>query len=167
LREVQALRRNQLWALRHSLLPGIDARECQDGDKPGNWSQGATRFRLQSLPQRQRRQLRQVRAAPDSLVAVLEASVIRGKSWTDGWLTAYWGKESRRDYRKDLVFGSPCKPDGHLLYGALCFTEVTGGKSLVQELEARGYDITTLQFSVKRKYRPNEKPSAPQAGGRP
>jgi hypothetical protein len=32
------------------------------------------------------------------------------------------------------------------------------GKTLVQELEQRGYDITTLQFSVKRKFRPNEKP---------
>lgn len=81
--------------------------------------------------------------------------MMRGKNWSDGWLTAFWGREIR-GCRKDLIFGSPCKGDGHLLYGALCFTEVTAGKTLVQELESRGYDITTLQFSVKRKHKPNE-----------
>lgn len=83
--------------------------------------------------------------------------MLRGKHWDDGWLSAYWGRESR-GYRKDLVFGSPCRPDGHLLYGAFCFVEVMKGKTLVQELEERGYDITTLQFSIKRKWKPNEKP---------
>jgi hypothetical protein len=82
--------------------------------------------------------------------------MIRGKGWNNGWLTAYWGRESR-GAKKDLVFGSPCRPDGHLLYGAFAFIEVGHGKTLVQELEARGYDITTLQFSVKRKWAPNEK----------
>jgi len=79
--------------------------------------------------------------------------MIRGKSWNDGWLTAYWDKRER-----DIVFGSPCKPDGHLLYGALSFIEFSSGKTLLKELEDRGYDITTLQFSVKRKYKPNERP---------
>jgi hypothetical protein len=86
--------------------------------------------------------------------------MIRGKHWNDGWLTAYWGHESRasRGAQKDLVFGSPCRPDGHLLYGALSFVDMGHGKTLTQELEARGYDITTLQFSIKRKWRPNEAP---------
>ncbi len=83
--------------------------------------------------------------------------MIRGKSWNDGWLTAYWGRESR-GCKKDLMFGSPCRPDGHLLYGALAFVEVAPGKTLVQELDARGYDVTTLQFSIKRKWKPNEEP---------
>lgn len=90
--------------------------------------------------------------------------MLRGKHWEDGWLTAYWGRESRGSH-KDLVFGSPCRPDGHLLYGALSFVEVTNGRTLIQELEVRGYDITTLQFSIKRKFRPNERPvEVPHAG---
>jgi hypothetical protein len=86
--------------------------------------------------------------------------MIRGKHWDEGWLTAYWGRESGagRGGPKDLVFGSPCRPDGHLLYGAMAFIDMGHGKTLVQELESRGYDITTLQFSVKRKWRPNEGP---------
>lgn len=81
--------------------------------------------------------------------------MLRGKHWNDGWLTAYWGRDTR-GASKDLVFGSPCRPDGHLLHSAFNHLEFTGGKTLIQELEARGYDITTLQFSIKRKYRPNE-----------
>ena len=77
--------------------------------------------------------------------------MLRGKSWNDGWLTAYWGKENRRDQKGDLIFGSPCRPDGHMLYGALSFVDIGHGKTLVQELESRGYDITTLQFAVIRK----------------
>jgi len=85
--------------------------------------------------------------------------MLRGKSWNDGWLTAYWGRESKqKSGPKDIVFGSPCRPDGHLLYGALAYIDVGHGKSLVEELEDRGYDITTLQFSIKRKYPPNAKP---------
>lgn len=76
--------------------------------------------------------------------------MLRGKSWNDGWLTAYWGRDER-GAKKDLVFGSPCRPDGHLLYGAFCFTEVTSGKTFVKELEDRGYDITTLKFQIKKR----------------
>ena len=83
--------------------------------------------------------------------------MLRGKSWNDGWLTAFWGRDEC-GAKKSLVFGSPCKPDGSLLYTAFCFVDQLNGKTLVQELEARGYDLTTLQFSVKRKWKPNEKP---------
>lgn len=60
------------------------------------------------------------------------------------------GRESR-GASKDLIFGSPSRPDGHMLYGAFSFIEISGGKTLIQNLEDRGYDITTLQFSVRRK----------------
>lgn len=78
--------------------------------------------------------------------------MLRGKSWNDGWLTAYWGKPSdaSRGESKDLVFGFPCGPDGHLLHGAFCHEKLASGKTLIEELKARGYDITTLQFSIKR-----------------
>lgn len=82
--------------------------------------------------------------------------MIRGKSWDDGWLTVFWGRESRGD-KKDLIFGSPNRPDGSLLHTAFCSQEIHG-KTLIQHLEERGYDISTLQFSVKRKWKPNEKP---------
>lgn len=83
---------------------------------------------------------------------------LRGKSWDDGWLTAFWGRESRHEKKSDLIFGSPCGPDRGLLHSTLCSFDVGYGKSLVKELDSRGYDITTLQFSVKRKYKPNERP---------
>ena len=73
-------------------------------------------------------------------------------------LKAYWSKREN-----DLVFHHPdFKWNGHLLYGVMCSPQphidysnggrdVVFGKSFVQELEARGYDITTLRFSVCKK----------------
>lgn len=70
---------------------------------------------------------------------------MRVKKWQDGWLTARWSKKER-----DILYNSPDRPDGHLLHGALCTTFMSK-KDLVSELVARGYDITTLQFCVRRK----------------
>jgi hypothetical protein len=42
--------------------------------------------------------------------------------------------------------------DGHLLY--VCFCCGQEGLSLVDELKKRGYDLTTLRFSVKKKDAP-------------
>ncbi len=53
-------------------------------------------------------------------------------------LTARWSKRER-----DVMIGYPCGPDGHLLYGVI-------SKAFTDELVQRGYDITTLRFSVKR-----------------
>ncbi len=47
--------------------------------------------------------------------------------------------------------GGADKPDGRILMRALEDNPVFDGKSLVEELEARGYDITTLKFSVQQK----------------
>ena len=58
-------------------------------------------------------------------------------------LKAYW---SRRE--KDIVFSYPTKPDGQLLCNAL---HGIGVKELVAELDRRGYDITTLKFTIKQK----------------
>lgn len=74
-------------------------------------------------------------------------------------LSARWSKRE-----KDLAFHWPAsKPDGHLLYNVFCGNRwrpdwegmrVSGAfdPSFVKELEARGYDITTLRFSVKAKH---------------
>ena len=73
--------------------------------------------------------------------------------WTE-WLTVRFG-EVRRD-SPDLHFSGPNGPDRTLLYGVFCTKNYDEqGKltqpSLVEELEARGYDITTLEFRVKRR----------------
>lgn len=67
-------------------------------------------------------------------------------------LSMSWSKRE-----KDLLINYPSKPDGHLLHVRLNAPRFYGHEELpsfVQELEARGYDITTLRFSVKRKGTP-------------
>lgn len=71
-------------------------------------------------------------------------------------LSVRWSKREG-----DLLFSHPAyAADGHLLYGTLCADrwrpdwdggDVRGLRdpSFVKELEARGYDITTLRFSVR------------------
>lgn len=60
----------------------------------------------------------------------------------------------RSKCEKDLLINYPSNPDGHLLHTRLNAPRFDGSNELpsfVSELEARGYDITTLRFSVKRK----------------
>lgn len=59
------------------------------------------------------------------------------------------GRWSKRE--KDFLFSYPSKPDGHYLYGVFCFIKDVNGRTLVEELERRGYDITTLRLQVDRK----------------
>lgn len=66
-------------------------------------------------------------------------------------LSMRWSKRE-----KDLLINYPSKPDGHLLHCRLNSPRFDGDyqpmlPSFVEELQARGYDITTLRFSVKRK----------------
>lgn len=83
--------------------------------------------------------------------------MIRGKHWLDGWLTVFWGRAERGE-PKDIVYAYPNTSDGHLLHYVFSCLQVHGENSLLKELEERGYDIETLQFSIKRKWKPNEKP---------
>ena len=53
-----------------------------------------------------------------------------------GELFAVWNKKER-----DILYWSPRKPDGHLAHSHL--------SPLFEELERRGYDLTTLRFSIK------------------
>lgn len=43
------------------------------------------------------------------------------------------------------------KADSRLILNWLCFAPATNGRGLAAELEARGYDLTTLRFSVRQK----------------
>lgn len=62
-------------------------------------------------------------------------------------LTARWSKRER-----DVLYHYPRSCDGHLLHGAFGRPMADGdGMSLIEELEKRGYDLTTLRFSIKRK----------------
>lgn len=79
---------------------------------------------------------------------------MRRKKNSDGWLTAVWSKRER-----DILYSYPSKQDGHLLHCHLG-TEFAPKKPLLDELEERGYDLTTLQFCVRRK-----QPAHPKEAG--
>lgn len=69
-----------------------------------------------------------------------------------GQLIAQYGREDRHNY-PDLLYAwggsGASKPDSRVLMAALEETPVFEGRSLRKELEARGYDITTLRFSIE------------------
>lgn len=44
------------------------------------------------------------------------------------------------------------KADANLVMGVFGLVPVFTGKTLNAELEARGYDLTTLRFSIKRRH---------------
>lgn len=65
-------------------------------------------------------------------------------------LRARWSKKE-----KDLLFSYPQRCDGHYLYWVFCAEKLKDAigreTTFVQELEQRGYDITTLKFEIKLK----------------
>lgn len=77
------------------------------------------------------------------------------KRTNDNTLRASWSKKE-----KDIVFGWPSGPstksDGHYLYGAMSRErfrpfEQKMDPSFLKELESRGYDLSTLRFSICKK----------------
>jgi len=78
-----------------------------------------------------------------------------------GDLTAHWnpspvyGTDPQTGRRGDVVFTTtdgPHATDGRrLLYHAFSIVKVHDDKCLLDELEARGFDLTTLKFSINRK----------------
>ncbi len=63
-----------------------------------------------------------------------------------GALKVWWSKRER-----DIMYDWDKHPsDGHLLDNFFCYTQGLGGKTFVQELEDRGFDITTLRFTIER-----------------
>ena len=71
-----------------------------------------------------------------------------------GQLVAKWGRPDPGE-RPDVcyVWGGQgaSSPDARVLSYALEVAPVHMGKTLRQELETRGYDLTTLRFSIQRK----------------
>lgn len=77
----------------------------------------------------------------------------------NAWLTVHYGRVPGEPWNKgkDFVFSGPCGADRRLLLYAICPPEYalsSGQPSRIKELEARGYDTTTLEFRVKRKVQP-------------
>ena len=73
----------------------------------------------------------------------------------DEWLTVWFGPVPKD--APDLHFSGPRGCDRSLMHSALCGDRppaIPGQPwqpSIVKELEARGYDVTTLEFRIKRK----------------
>jgi len=76
----------------------------------------------------------------------------------------YWGREDRYSQPGIMIaYGGDgaTKRDSHLIHHYICSEKMSrdysrGGEikfdpSLIKELEDRGYDLTTLKFSIQRK----------------
>ncbi len=65
-------------------------------------------------------------------------------------LSARWSKRE-----KDILINYPRSVDGHLMHYFLTACYIKGGdgslgNNMLEELKLRGYDITTLKFSIER-----------------
>lgn len=73
-----------------------------------------------------------------------------------------WGRVERYD-RPSLIYShggaGATKPDGHMISYILEGAKNEDGRTLAQELEYRGYDLSTLKFSIK------QRPTADSLGG--
>lgn len=72
----------------------------------------------------------------------------------DEWLTVWFGRV-KGESEPDMHFSGPNGPDRTLMYGWLTAKGYDEhGRltqpSLEEELKARGYDLTTLEFRVRR-----------------
>jgi len=61
-----------------------------------------------------------------------------------------WVKWSKSE-RDLLMFHDKHSPDGRLLHSAFNCVKVCDERSLTEELDRRGFDLTTLKFSIERK----------------
>lgn len=66
-------------------------------------------------------------------------------------LKVRWGKpEGEPPGTRDILYDYPTrKGDGALLYYVFQVIKVHEGRSLVEELKHRGFDISTLKFSIE------------------
>ena len=87
---------------------------------------------------------------------------LRKPKLEDGELRIYWGREPRGYPEIMLAYqgDGTMKRDTNLLHYVMCskhpdpHTQPLFSKmnpSLLEELDARGYDLTTLKFSIKKK----------------
>lgn len=71
-----------------------------------------------------------------------------------GELKAGYGTDEPRN-RPDVVYAwggdGAAKADAYILAAAFEENAIHGGRSLVRELESRGYDLSTIRFSIRMK----------------
>lgn len=71
-----------------------------------------------------------------------------------GELIARWGRPERGE-APDICYAwggaGVASSEGRILSAALEDAPIYEGRSLVEELKSRGFDITTLRFSIKQK----------------
>lgn len=84
----------------------------------------------------------------------------RIRPYIPGTLRAYWGKAGNWD--APALVANGLKPDAAMLLNRWSLRETHSAlaakmldkafsPSFLEELEARGYDLTTIQFSIKKK----------------
>ena len=88
---------------------------------------------------------------------------LRGPKAKPGELKIQWGKLPGRGETPELIYvwGDGCsKQDSHLMHNAMAAKQPDPfvkpifsrmNPSFVEELEARGYDLTTLRFYIRKK----------------
>lgn len=69
----------------------------------------------------------------------LRAAYGRADRWSEPSIVYSWGGDGAN------------KPDGRILSTAIEEAIVFDGKTLAQELDRRGYDLSTLRFSIRLK----------------
>ena len=67
-----------------------------------------------------------------------------------GTLAARW-RRNHEGMGSDIVYYFPNKPDGGLLQYALTHCPLGESRWLIDELEKRGYDLQTLEFTIRKK----------------
>lgn len=78
---------------------------------------------------------------------------IRPISAKRGQLKVGWGREPGDTPEVQYGYNGPgrMKADNNLVMHTFNYVKVHEGRSLIEELEARGYDLTTLKFSIELK----------------
>lgn len=96
----------------------------------------------------------------------MTAKRLRKPKLHDGELRAYWGRADKHD-APDVVLAwqgdRMMKRDTNMLHYYMCSKRVdplakplysSMQPSMIEELEARGYDITTIEFRIRKKQVP-------------
>ncbi|MCK5603239.1 hypothetical protein KAR91_15255 [Candidatus Pacearchaeota archaeon] len=65
-------------------------------------------------------------------------------------LRVWWSKKEE-DFMISPPSGIGTKSDGHLMHSHFFYNKTSLGNLLHEELESRGYDITTMKFSIEPK----------------
>lgn len=107
----------------------------------------------------------------------MTANRFRRPKLKDGELRIYWGKlphenpdvvlawQGDRNMKRDtnLLHYVMCSKRPKIHLGAVDWSAME--PSLIEELEARGYDITTLQFSIRKRATADQQPTIAKATG--